>query len=190
MRSVEGLGLDETEEARRHGALCMAAVACRVSKRPAIRYDAAMPVEIVRRGGGKRFPSRRLKHIALEVLQLVREKRAELSIALIGDAEMQKLNARYRQKNYPTDVLSFPVEENVPGDVRLLGDVVISVDKARRQAKERARTLDEEMVTLLIHGVLHLLGYDHERSAKEARRMGRLEKKVYRALCAKVRLRL
>jgi len=71
----------------------------------------------------------------------------------------------------------------LPGAVRLLGDVIISVDKARQQARERRRTLDEEMATLLIHGVLHLLGYDHERSAKDARIMERLEKQVYRALC-------
>jgi rRNA maturation RNase YbeY len=131
-----------------------------------------------------------LKNIALEVLQAVREERMELSIALIGDAEMQILNARYRRKNYSTDVLSFPVDKNLPVDAGVLGDVVISVDTARRQAKEGRKTLDEEMTTLLVHGIVHLLGYDHERSAKEARRMGRLEKKVYRALCAKVRLRL
>jgi rRNA maturation RNase YbeY len=87
-------------------------------------------------------------------------------------------------------VLSFPVDKNLPVDAGVLGDVVISVDTARRQAKEGGKTLDEEMTTLLVHGIVHLLGYDHERSAKEARRMGRLEKKVYRALCAKVRLRL
>jgi rRNA maturation RNase YbeY len=155
-----------------------------VSLTRSIRYDRGVPVEIVRRDGGKKFPRRKLKATALAILQLVREEEAELSIALVGDAEMQKLNADYRQKNYPTDVLSFPVDENLPIKPRLLGDVIISVDKARRQAKERGKTLDQEMTTLLIHGVLHLLGYDHERSAKEARRMRRLEKKVYGALCA------
>jgi rRNA maturation RNase YbeY len=59
------------------------------------------------------------------------------------------------------------------------------VDKARRQAKERGRTLEDEMAVLLIHGILHLMGYDHERSAKEARRMKRLERKVYSVLCAR-----
>jgi rRNA maturation RNase YbeY len=117
-------------------------------------------------------------------LQLVGEERSELSIALVGDAEIQALNARYRRKNYPTDVLSFPADEKA-AHVRLLGDVVISVDKARRQAKERGRTLEDEMAVLLIHGILHLMGYDHERSAKEARRMKRLERKVYSVLCAR-----
>jgi rRNA maturation RNase YbeY len=65
----------------------------------------------------------------------------------------------------------------------LLGDVVISIDKARAQAKERGRTTGEEVVILLIHGVVHLLGYDHERSARDARAMGRLERKIFQALC-------
>jgi probable rRNA maturation factor len=110
----------------------------------------------------------------------VNEDHAELSVALIGNAEMRKLNARYRKKDYLTDVLSFPAAAGMPGALQLLGDVIISVDKAREQAKERGRSLNEEMTTLLIHGVLHLLGYDHECSAKDARIMSRLEKKTYR----------
>jgi probable rRNA maturation factor len=149
-----------------------------------------MPVAIVRHHGGKKFPTRKLKTTALKILQLVEQDESELSVALIGNAEMRKLNAKFRNKDYPTDVLSFPVEEGLPGAVRLLGDVIISVDKARQQAKERRRSLDEEMVTLLIHGVLHLLGYDHERSPKDARIMGRLEKKIYRALCDQGKLQV
>jgi rRNA maturation RNase YbeY len=106
-----------------------------------------------------------------------------LSLALIGNAEMRQLNARYRHKDYPTDVLSFPIEGTVAAESNLLGDVIISVEKARQQAKERRHSLDLEMATLLIHGIVHLLGYDHERSAKDARAMGRVEKKLYRALC-------
>ena len=142
-----------------------------------------MPVEIVRRGAGKQFPSRRLKKVALTVLGLVEQENVELSLALVGNAEMQKLNAKYRRMNHPTDVLSFPMEEKLLQETRLLGDVIISVEQAAEQARERRRTLDEEMTTLLIHGIVHLLGYDHERSAKHARAMGRVEKKLYRALC-------
>ena len=144
-----------------------------------------MPVEIIRRASGSEPASRKLKDIALEILRLVHEERSELSIALIGDAEMRALNSRYRDKDYATDVLSFPVEPAIPAEPRLLGDVVICVGQARRQAKAAGRPFEQEMTVLLIHGVLHLLGYDHERSAKEARRMGRLEKKLYGALCAK-----
>jgi probable rRNA maturation factor len=142
-----------------------------------------MPVEIVRRGAGKQFPSRRLKKVALTVLGLVEQENVELSLALVGNAEMQKLNAKYRRMNHPTDVLSFPIEEKLLQETRLLGDVIISVEQAAEQARERRRTLDEEMTTLLIHGIVHLLGYDHERSAKDARIMRRLEKKILGQLC-------
>jgi probable rRNA maturation factor len=102
---------------------------------------------------------------------------------LVGDSEIRKLNAKYRDKDYATDVLSFPAAETLPGTIPLLGDVVISVVKARAQAKERGRTLREELITLLIHGIVHLLGYDHERSTRDARAMRRLERKIYRDLC-------
>ena len=142
-----------------------------------------MPVEIIRRDDGKEFLSRKLKKVAQKVLEIVEHGQAELSIALVGNAEIRTLNAKFRKKDYPTDVLSFPAGDELPTGVRLLGDVVISVEKAREQAKQRERALNEEMVTLLIHGVVHLLGYDHERSAKDARIMGRLERKIYQALC-------
>ncbi len=142
-----------------------------------------MPVELVRRAAGRKISSRRLKLVALALLQLAKREEAELSLALVGNAEMQKLNARYRHKDYPTDVLSFPAAKNLPRETPLLGDVIISVDKAAEQAKEQQRTLDQEIATLLIHGIVHLLGYDHERSAKDARIMTRMEKKMARQLC-------
>jgi len=142
-----------------------------------------MPVELTRRGAGENCPARAVKKTALEVLRLLNQDKAELSLALVGDSEIRKLNARYRKKDDATDVLSFPAAETLPGPIPVLGDVVISVDKARAQAKERGRTLIEELTTLLIHGILHLLGYDHERSARDARVMEGLERKVYRALC-------
>jgi probable rRNA maturation factor len=142
-----------------------------------------MPVEIARRGAGKKYTNRQYKRIASAILELLGKDKAELSLALVGNAEMQRLNAKYRHKDYSTDVLSFPAGTMFPAEISLLGDIIISVDKAADQAKERRRTLDEEMVTLLIHGIVHLLGYDHERSSKDARVMGRLEKKIHRQLC-------
>ena len=106
-----------------------------------------------------------------------------MSLALIGNSEMRKLNSRYRRKDYPTDVLSFPAEGAMPSGHRLLGDVIISVEKAREQAKARGHTLEREMITLLVHGIVHLLGYDHERSARDARAMSRVEKRIYKQLC-------
>jgi probable rRNA maturation factor len=108
---------------------------------------------------------------------------AELSIVLVSDPLMRGLNRRWRGKDRPTDVLSFSQRDGggmvLPG---LLGDVVISVPTARRQAEECGETLGACGERLLIHGVLHLLGYDHERSAADARRMQRRERELARAL--------
>jgi probable rRNA maturation factor len=149
-----------------------------------------MPVEIVRRNAGTKVSARELKKVAVKILEFLELHRAELSLAFVGNKEIQRLNAKYRKKDAPTDVLAFPSEGLHSMHAPILGDVVISVEKAAEQAKDRRRTLKEELATLLIHGVLHLLGYDHERSAKEARRMGRLEKKIYRALCEQRILRV
>ncbi|MBI4490536.1 MAG: rRNA maturation RNase YbeY [Deltaproteobacteria bacterium] len=142
-----------------------------------------MGVEILSRSTGKKVPVLRLKETARRVLELLNQDRAVLSLALVGDREIQELNARYRNKNEPTDVLSFPSGGQFPTVVEILGDVVISVEQAKKQAKKRNRTLEEELETLLIHGILHLLGYDHERSRKEAKIMRGMEKKIHRALC-------
>jgi rRNA maturation RNase YbeY len=77
-----------------------------------------------------------------------------------------------------------------PRGVALLGDVIISVEQARRQAKEQGKTLKDEIAVLLIHGLLHLLGYDHERSPRQAKIMAGLERKLYRHLCDQGLLKL
>ncbi len=105
-----------------------------------------------------------------------------MSLHLVDNREMQALNARYRHKEMPTDVLSFPSGSSLPTGLKLLGDVVISVEQADQQAKEYGFTLEDELLRLLVHGVLHLLGYDHERSRAEAKTMGKMEKQIRRAL--------
>jgi probable rRNA maturation factor len=89
---------------------------------------------------------------------------AELSIVVCDDATIHPLNRDFRGKDNPTDVLSFAQREGlpVPGDHDLLGDVVISIETASRQAAERGHSLDTEVRILLVHGICHLLGYDHE----------------------------
>ena len=111
-------------------------------------------------------------------------------MALVGNREIRKLNAQYRKKDDATDVLSFPAGETLSKRAALLGDVVISVEKAREQARSRGRPLKEELSTLLIHGVVHLLGYDHERSERDARIMERFESRLFRALCERGLLRV
>ncbi len=123
-----------------------------------------------------------LERIADRILQHAGRTGTELSLSLIGNRRMQKLNARYRHRARPTDVLAFAAREAPQPATPLLGDVVISLDTARRQAREAGHPIDRELVMLVIHGVLHLLGYDHERSAREARRMQKKERAILRAL--------
>lgn len=122
------------------------------------------------------------KALAQKLLKTVGESRAELSVELVGDRRMRELNRRYRGHDAPTDVLAFAMREG-PGPVSpLLGDVVISLPTAERQAVRHGHSIDQEIATLLIHGVLHLCGYDHERGGKEARRMRRKERALWKAL--------
>lgn len=100
-------------------------------------------------------------------------------MTLVADPEMRKLNARWRQTDRTTDVLAFAQEGPAPG---LLGDVVISIPTARRQARERGHSLRDELRILLIHGVLHLLGYDHEPGGAEARRMRQAEARLLKQI--------
>ena len=103
----------------------------------------------------------------------------ELSVLLTTDAEIQALNRSWRRKDQPTDVLSFPAGEPPPGATgpRHLGDVILSLDTARRQARAHHCTLEQEMDLYLAHGLLHLLGHDHHRRP-DARRMAALEARL------------
>jgi len=109
-----------------------------------------------------------LKRLALKFMRSLELDGVELSLSLVGDARIRKLNREWRRKDEATDVLSFPV-----GDP-LLGDVVISIETARRVAKERGVALRSELNLYLAHGLLHLLGYDHH-GAAERKRMARAE---------------
>jgi len=110
---------------------------------------------------------------------------AELSLALVDDAAIAELNERDRGRRGPTDVLSYSLLEGPHAERRgrMLGDVVISVDTAARQARRGRRALDDELLRLLIHGVLHLLGHDHA-EREEARAMRAEERRLWRAIAA------
>jgi len=103
------------------------------------------------------------------VLKLKKSQRAEIGLHLINDAQIKKLNKKYREVNQPTDVLSFPlerIEEKTEGPHQL-GDIFISVDTAKRNSATFNLPLEKEIKHLFTHGLLHLLGYDHERNEKE-----------------------
>ena len=141
-----------------------------------------MPVHMQSHVRGVTFDQARLDRLARAILSDVGEASAELGILFVGDQRMRGLNHRYRGKDRTTDVLAFAMREASHSSGHLLGDVVIAVPTAARQAKQGRRSLDEELTVLLVHGVLHLCGYDHERSEKEARRMHRRERMIFRSL--------
>ena len=112
------------------------------------------------------------------------EQPAEVSVTFVDNAAIQALNAEYRGKDMPTDVLSFPLGENGKYDVNqdtgacLLGDIVISMEKAMEQAEIYGHPLQREVAFLTVHSMLHLLGYDHEEGGLAAVKMREKEEAV------------
>ena len=142
-----------------------------------------MAVTIAVRGVRAAALATSLRRSARRLLAGLARDGAELSVLLVSDGEMRRLNRDWRGRDRPTDVLSFAQGEGAgAAPDGLLGDVVISVDTARRQARSGRRPLGREAERLLVHGLLHLLGYDHERSAADARRMQRRERALARRL--------
>ena len=94
----------------------------------------------------------------------------EVTLAFVGEKAMRTLNRRFMKKDRPTDVLSFPLGEKGPDGKFYLGDIVIAVPVAARQAREKGHGLDRELRLLAIHGCLHLLGYDHFAGIEEEER--------------------
>ena len=134
-------------------------------------------VEIVNRHKAGKAHTKRLLTKARAFLEALELVGVELCVTLTGDEEIQSLNREWRRKDKPTDVLSFPGGEpavRVSGEPEVLGDIVISLDTTKRQAKEESRTVAEELDRYLAHGLLHLLGHDHHQK-KEAALMGSLE---------------
>jgi len=134
----------------------------------------------VGRAGVRRWAERMLRAVGLE--------QAELSVLLTDDGAMRLLNRSYRGHDRPTDVLAFAMREGDVGvhlegaPAEMLGDVVISIPTAARQAKARRRTLGAEIRTLLAHGLLHLLGFDH-RTTRTRRAMQARARALCRIAC-------
>jgi probable rRNA maturation factor len=133
--------------------------------------------------GAARFPALPKRGLDRWLATLAGDLAADfdsLGVRFTGDRTMRRLNRDFRHKDKSTDVLSFPGEATPEG--RHLGDIVISVPTAARQAAERGHPLEREVKTLLLHGVLHCLGYDHENDSGE---MERLESRLRRRWLAK-----
>ena len=130
-----------------------------------------------------------LRQRAEKLLALCGRARSELSILLLDDPGMAQLNEQYRNKKGPTNVLAFAMQEGGGAHLptELLGDVIISLDTAAREAVTDGVTLHQRVTILLIHGLLHLLGLDHERSRSEAEAMAEREKQLLNQLSAEER---
>ena len=139
-----------------------------------------MPVVIGMRLTRWRLRLVTLRKLASHILQSIGEREGLLSLEIVGDDRMRRLNRTFRHRDTTTDVLAFATREGPGPTSALLGDVVISLPQAIRQARRHQQGIDHELVVLLIHGILHLCGYDHERSESEARRMARRERAVLR----------
>ena len=122
------------------------------------------------------------KDLTKTLLQL-RLQRAELSVLFVNSRRMKILNTRYRGIPKDTDVLSFPLrDEGLHNGPVMLGDIVISVPKALQQAKEFEVPFYDELLRLLVHGLLHLVGYDHEINSYQKKKMERKEQELLDAL--------
>jgi probable rRNA maturation factor len=133
-----------------------------------------------------------LQHTALTILhEMDCDERCELSVALVDDQEMHRLNLQYRGIDRTTDVLSFALQEAEEPLVvtelghqaypLILGDVILSTETTQKQAEEHRHSFEKELDVLLIHGILHLLGYDHQID-EEALIMEELERKITNTL--------
>ena len=139
----------------------------------------------------------RVADVVLEVVNI--DKKTEISLAIVGDGRIRKLNKMYRGKNRVTDVLSFGDKTvmpylskafprmkkgedaefiEAPDGIKRLGEVIICYPRAKKQAKKGGHSLEKELTILLIHGILHLSGYEHEENEEEAKRMEETERKV------------
>jgi len=117
--------------------------------------------------------------VAKKVLKGENRTTETFSLALVKKGEIEKLNKKFRKKNKPTDVLSFELKEPlVPGpDKNYIGEIVICPDVVKENAKKYGVSFESEMLKVFVHGILHLCGYDHEKSIKEAELMENKQEK-------------
>lgn len=122
------------------------------------------------------------KVLKAAVKELKLKKKTELSINLVGEVKIKELNKKYRNQNKIADVLSFPLQVRLMGSILSLGDIFICLPFAKKKAKEDNIDIKGKLAQLTVHGFLHLLGYDHEKSVEEASKMERLEELILNRL--------
>ena len=127
-------------------------------------------ITILNRQTKHRVPTKAFERLLLELAARYRRRDSEISLSFVGERAIQTLNRKFMKKNKPTDVLSFPLGDKAPDGKFYLGDIVIAVPVAFRQARAKGHSLDRELRLLTIHGFLHLLGYDHFAGIEEEER--------------------
>jgi probable rRNA maturation factor len=133
-------------------------------------------IEAVNRQRTKKIDTKAWETFAAQAIDAIGKKGSSATIAFVSDKTIRQLNRQFRGIDRATDVLSFPAEDS---DKTNLGDIAISVDTAAKQARENGLKFDEEVAQLILHGLLHLSGYDHETDNGE---MNRLELRMRRRL--------
>jgi probable rRNA maturation factor len=143
-----------------------------------------MRIYIKNRQRRRKVNQQRITNLLKTALRSLKLHGAELSILFVNDSRMRALNRQHRGVDKTTDVLSFPQLDGFPfppgsGSELMLGDIVINLHKAERQAREYGVPFYDELKRLLIHGLLHLLGYDHEQGKEADRKMQRRAKQLF-----------
>jgi probable rRNA maturation factor len=138
-------------------------------------------IEIINRQRRRKINAKQWREFGEKALQAIGSRKQEATIVFVGDEAIQKLNRQFRGQDYVTDVLSFPSEAEPfeTGNGLQLGEVVISVQRAAAQANEHGLSFSDEVRQLILHGLLHLCGYDHETDRGE---MSRLELRMRKKL--------
>lgn len=134
-------------------------------------------VSLLNEYGKVDIPERKIKEIIKFVLKEMEKDNSELSLVMCNNDYIHFYNKEYRNKDYPTDVLSFVDGERI-GKITYLGDIIISIDKVKSQSEEYGVSFEEEFSRLLVHGILHLLGYDHETSEEDEKVMMSIQDKL------------
>ena len=136
-------------------------------------------IEVVNRQRKIAVDIERWQAFSERAIKSIRKSESDVTIAFVSDRQMKDLNKRFRNVNRSTDVLSFPAEEAGAPIGTNLGDIAVSLERATTQAEENGLTLEMEIAQLILHGLLHLCGYDHE---SDQGQMNRLELQLRRKL--------
>ncbi len=136
-------------------------------------------IEVVNRQRRRKIGAKQWQEFAEKALRVIETRKTDVAIAFVSDDVIRKLNRQFRGQNYATDVLSFPSKAEAFENQTGLGEIVISVQRAAAQAKRNGLSFSNEVSQLILHGLLHLCGHDHETDRGE---MNRLELRLRKQL--------